>query len=87
MGSSEQPTRGGPQACELGEVLTILRRKTVSCYETFTKAQYRDRWRTLVNAVMNLLGSIKCGEFLDKLITDWLLKKTPLRGVGKLVSK
>jgi hypothetical protein len=28
-------------------------------------AQVRDRWRTLVNAVMNLGGSIKCGEFLD----------------------
>jgi len=25
----------------------------------------RDRWRTVVNAVMNLRGSIKCGEFLD----------------------
>jgi hypothetical protein len=28
-------------------------------------AQDRDRWRTLGNAVMNLIGSIKCGEFLD----------------------
>jgi CRISPR/Cas system-associated protein Cas7 (RAMP superfamily) len=28
-------------------------------------AQDRDRWRALVNTVMNLLGSIKCGEFLD----------------------
>jgi hypothetical protein len=28
-------------------------------------AQDRDRWRTLVNAVMNLSGSIKYGEFLD----------------------
>ena len=25
--------------------------------------QYRERWRALVNAVMNLRGSIKCGEF------------------------
>ena len=25
----------------------------------------RDRWRAIVNAVMNLRGSIKCGEFLD----------------------
>ena len=28
-------------------------------------AQDRDRWRTLVSAVMNLPGSVKCGEFLD----------------------
>jgi hypothetical protein len=28
-------------------------------------AQDRDRWWALVNAVMNLSGSIKCGEFFD----------------------
>jgi len=27
--------------------------------------QDRDRWRALVNQVMSLRGSIKCGEFLD----------------------
>jgi hypothetical protein len=32
-------------------------------------AQDTDRWRALVNAVMNLSGSIKCGEFLDQLQT------------------
>jgi len=32
-------------------------------------AQYTDRWRALVNAVMNLRGSIKCKEFLDQLRT------------------
>jgi len=29
------------------------------------RAQDRDRWRTLVSAVMNLRVSVKCGEFLD----------------------
>ena len=28
-------------------------------------AQDRDRWRTLVSAVMNLRAPCKCGEFLD----------------------
>jgi len=28
-------------------------------------SQDRDRWRTLVNAVINPSGSIKCREFLD----------------------
>jgi len=28
-------------------------------------AQGRDRWWELVNAVMNLWGSVKCGEFLE----------------------
>jgi len=28
-------------------------------------AQDMDRWRALVNAVMKLRVSIKCGEFLD----------------------
>ena len=28
-------------------------------------AQVGGRWRALVNVVMNLVGSIKCGEFLE----------------------
>jgi len=32
-------------------------------------AHCKDKWRILVTAVMNLSGSIKCGEFLDWLRT------------------
>jgi hypothetical protein len=36
--------------------------------------QYRDRWRVVLNAVMNLSGSIKFGVILHSLQTDWFLK-------------
>jgi hypothetical protein len=32
-------------------------------------AQDRDRWQALVNVVMNLLRSVKCGDFLEQLRT------------------
>jgi hypothetical protein len=35
----------------------------------FELAEDRDRWLELVNAVMKLSGSIKCGEFLEWLKT------------------
>ena len=54
ISSRGEPTRDCPPAWGLGEVLTAPYRKNVSCYEIFTqKAQDRDRWRGVVNAVMN----------------------------------
>ena len=38
MEERTQPKRGGPPAWGLGEVLTTLHRKNVSCYESFIKA-------------------------------------------------
>jgi len=38
-------------------------------------AQNRDRWLAIVNALLNLSGSIKCGEFLVYLRAGLLLKK------------
>jgi len=35
----------------------------------------RDSWRAFVYTVMNLRSSMKCGEFLDWLRTDYFLKK------------
>ena len=35
--SRGQPTRGGPPALGLGEVLTTLHRKNISCYKMFTQ--------------------------------------------------
>ena len=59
ISSRGQPTRSGPSAWELGEVLTIPHGKNVSSYEIFTREAPdpdfydRDRWQALVNAAMN----------------------------------
>ena len=47
-------------------------------------AQDRNGWCAVMIAVMNLSGSIKCGEFFDKLRTFKLLKRTLLHGVSLL---
>ena len=46
-------------------------------------AQDRDRWRTNVKTIINLRGSITCGEFLDQLRTGYLLKKDSMEQASK----
>jgi hypothetical protein len=62
--SRGQPTRGGPPAWGLGEVLTTLHRKKLPCYETLYRASDLDRWRALMSAVMNLQVPQNAGNFL-----------------------
>ena len=49
-------------------ILRLIIRKWV-CVDGIELAWDRDRWWAPVNAVMNLLCSIKCGEFLELLKT------------------
>jgi hypothetical protein len=50
-------------------ILKWVARKWYGGMDWIEPAQDRDRCRYVVNAVMNLSGSIKCGELLDYLRT------------------
>ena len=46
-------------------ILGWISRRWGGCVDWIGLAQDRDRWRTLVSAVMNLRVPQKCGVFLD----------------------
>ena len=56
---------GRPRRRWVGNIRLDLQEVGCGYMDWIRLTQDRDRWRTLVNAVMNLRGSVKCGEFLD----------------------
>ena len=54
---------GRPRRRWVDNIRTELQEVGCGCMEWIGLAKDRDRWRTLVSAVMNL--RVKCGEFLD----------------------
>jgi hypothetical protein len=56
---------GRPRRRWVDNIRMDLQEVECGCMDWFGLAQDRDRWRTLLRAVMNLAGSVKCGEFLD----------------------
>jgi hypothetical protein len=78
IGSREQTTRGGPLALGLGEVLTTPRPNNLQSLRSISQGlglgtivwhgtdvtQVSNRWRALVNAVMNLRAAYNMESFL-----------------------
>jgi hypothetical protein len=87
IGIREQATRSGPLALGLGEVLTTLRPNNLQSLGNISQGlglgtivwhgtdvtQGTNRWRALMNVVMNLRAPYNVGNFL-KLMTCWLLR-------------
>jgi hypothetical protein len=56
---------GRPRVRWEDDTKTVLQELGCGGMDWIELAQDSDRWRAIVNAVMNIRGSIKCGEFLD----------------------
>jgi hypothetical protein len=91
--SCRQLTKGGTTAWVLGELLTTPHWKNVSCYKTQTGALDLD-WSSGSGSVWGhvesncehsneLLGSIKCREFVDKMRTGCFSRRNLPHGVSK----
>jgi hypothetical protein len=62
--------RGRPRRRWEDNIKMDLQEVVWGCMNWIDLTQDRDRWR-----IMNPSGSIKCGELLEYLVTDWLLRK------------
>ena len=62
----------------------IFRKWDVAGMDWIDLAEDRNRWQARVNAVMNLRGSVKCGNFLTSCKPVSFSRKTLLHGVSKL---
>ena len=61
----------------LDNIKMILKEMGMEGVQCINLLQARDSWRALVNTVMNLSGSIKCGDFLGQLRICQFLQKDP----------
>jgi len=61
----ERRPLGRPRRRWADDIRTDLQEVGCGYMDWIGLAQDRDRWRTLVSAVMNFSGSVKCEEFLD----------------------
>jgi len=65
VGKPERRPLGRPRCRWMNNIRMDLQEMGCGYVDWIGLAQDRDRWRTLVSAVKNLPGSVKCEEFLD----------------------